>query len=104
MGLLYSRGSICARSAGVLIKTNLFYDVIPYARVRDQDGFTNPSFRLPRTKTLWRWNGASWCCCTQRRLQRAVPHPNDFVYDANPHLEGPYDDGGQRKELDLRRP
>ena len=20
----------------------------------------------------------------------AVPHPNDFVYDANPHLEGPY--------------
>src|SRR4051794_17163637 len=34
----------------VLIKTNLFYDVVPYARVRDQEGFTN-QLRLPR-KTL----------------------------------------------------
>ena len=70
----------------VLIKTNLFYDVIPYARVRDQDGFTN-QLRLPR-KTLE----------MERRILvllrnagcNAVPHPNDFVYDANPHLEGPY--------------
>src|SRR5215212_3489517 len=70
----------------VLIKTNLFYDVIPYARVRDQDGFTN-QLRLPR-KTLE----------MERRILvllrnagcNAVPHPNDFVYDSNPHLEGPY--------------
>ncbi len=70
----------------VLIKTSLFYDVIPYARVRDQDGFTN-QLRLPR-KTLE----------MERRILvllrnagcNAVPHPNDFVYDANPQLEGPY--------------
>ena len=34
----------------VLIKTNLFYDVIPYARVRDQEGLTygiNSRFRAP---------------------------------------------------------
>src|SRR5476651_1844549 len=70
----------------VLIKTSLFYDVIPYARVRDGDGFTN-QLRLPR-KTLE----------MERRILvllrnagcNAVPHPNDFVYDANPHLEGPY--------------
>jgi serine/threonine protein kinase len=70
----------------VLIKTSLFYDVIPYARVRDQEGFTN-QLRLPR-KTLE----------MERRILvllrnagcNAVPHPNDFVYDANPQLEGPY--------------
>src|SRR5436309_9265454 len=70
----------------VLIKTTLFYDVIPYAKVRDQDGFTN-QLRLPR-KTLE----------MERRILvllrnagcNAVPHPNDFVYDANPHLAGPY--------------
>ncbi len=70
----------------VLIKCNLFYDVIPYARVRDQDGFTS-QLRLPR-KTLE----------MERRILvllrnagcNAVPHPNDFVYDANPQLAGPY--------------
>jgi serine/threonine protein kinase len=70
----------------VLIKCNLFYDVIPYARVRDQDGFTN-QLRLPR-KTLE----------MERRILvllrnagcNAVPHPNDFVYDANPQLAGPF--------------
>src|ERR1051325_3252820 len=70
----------------VLIKTNLFYDVIPYAKVRDQEGFTN-QLRLPR-KTLE----------MERRILvllrnagcNAVPHPNDFVYDSNPHLEGPF--------------
>ncbi|MBI3822635.1 MAG: protein kinase [Planctomycetes bacterium] len=70
----------------VLIKTSLFYDVIPYAKVRDQDGFTN-QLRLPR-KTLE----------MERRILvllrnagcNAVPHPNDFVYDSNPQLEGPY--------------
>src|SRR5437867_1900174 len=30
-------------------------------------------------------------------LTNAVPHPNDFVYDANPHLAGPYvtEDGAE---------
>src|ERR1051326_3086811 len=61
----------------VLIKCGLFYDVIPYAKVRDQEGFTN-QLRLPR-KTLE----------MERRILvllrnagcNAVPHPNDFVYD-----------------------
>ena len=53
---------------------------MPYARVRDQEGFAN-QLRLPR-KTLE----------MERRILvllrnagcNAVPHPNDFVYDANP--------------------
>ena len=85
MGLLLE-GLDLRTQCRVLIKTNLFYDVIPYARVRDQEGFTN-QLRLPR-KTLE----------MERRILvllrnagcNAVPHPNDFVYDANPHLEGPY--------------
>jgi serine/threonine protein kinase len=85
MGLLLE-GLDTRTHCRVLIKTTLFYDVVPYARVRDQDGFTN-QLRLPR-KTLE----------TERRILvllrnagcNAVPHPNDFVYDANPQLEGPY--------------
>ncbi|HZZ77671.1 MAG TPA: protein kinase [Gemmataceae bacterium] len=85
MGLLLE-GLDVRTQCRVLIKTNLFYDVIPYARVRDQEGFTN-QLRLPR-KTLE----------MERRILvllrnagcNAVPHPNDFVYDANPQLEGPY--------------
>src|SRR6516162_8059078 len=77
----------------VLIKSILHYDVIPYARVRDREGFTN-QLRVPR-KTLE----------MERRILvllrnvgcNAVPHPNDFVYDVNPNLEGPYqtEDGGR---------
>lgn len=85
MGLLLE-GLDLRTQCRVLIKTSLFYDVIPYARVRDVDGFTN-QLRLPR-KTLE----------MERRILvllrnagcNAVPHPNDFVYDSNPHLEGPY--------------
>jgi serine/threonine protein kinase len=85
MGLLLE-GRDLRTQCRVLIKTNLFYDVIPYARVRDHEGFTN-QLRLPR-KTLE----------MERRILvllrnagcNAVPHPNDFVYDSNPHLEGPY--------------
>ncbi|HMF18758.1 MAG TPA: protein kinase [Gemmataceae bacterium] len=70
----------------VLIKSILHYDVIPYARVRDREGFTN-QLRVPR-KTLE----------MERRILvllrnagcNAVPHPNDFVYDTNPNLAGPY--------------
>src|SRR6202790_2303033 len=85
MGLLLE-GLDTRTQCRVLIKTNLFYDVIPYARVRDQEGFTN-QLKLPR-KTLE----------MERRILvllrnagcNAVPHPNDFVDDPNPHLEGPY--------------
>ena len=85
MGLLLE-GLDLRTQCRVLIKASLFYDVVPYARVRDQEGFTN-QLRLPR-KTLE----------MERRILvllrnagcNAVPHPNDFVYDSNPHLEGPY--------------
>ena len=58
----------------------------PLCAVRDQEGFAN-QLRLPR-KTLE----------MERRILvllrnsgcNAVPHPNDFVYDANPALAGPY--------------
>lgn len=92
MGLLLE--GLDLRTQGqVLIKSTLFYDVIPYARVRDQEGFTN-QLRLPR-KTLE----------MERRILvllrnagcNAVPHPNDFVYDANPQLAGPYTTDDQRK-------
>src|SRR6266496_2506908 len=85
MGLLLE--GLDLRTQGrVLIKAILNYDVIPYARVRDQEGFTN-QLRLPR-KTLE----------MERRILvllhnagcNAVPHPNDFVYDSNPQLAGPY--------------
>jgi serine/threonine protein kinase len=85
MGLLL-QGSDLRTGTQVLIKSILHYDVIPYARVRDRDGFTN-HLRVPR-KTLE----------MERRILvllrnagcNAVPHPNDFVYDTNPQLEGPY--------------
>src|SRR6266542_227761 len=85
MGLLLE-GHDLRTGARVLINSILRYDVIPYARVRDREGFTN-QLRLPR-KTLE----------MERRILvllrnagcNAVPHPNDFVYDANPQLEGPY--------------
>src|SRR6266852_4733457 len=85
MGLLLE-GLDLRTSSHVLIKSILHYDVIPYARVRDREGFTN-QLRVTR-KTLE----------MERRILvllrnagcNAVPHPNDFVYDANPQLEGPY--------------
>lgn len=85
MGLLL-QGRDERTGAHVLIKSILNYDVAPYARVRDQDGFSN-QLRLPR-KTLE----------MERRILvllrnagcNAVPHPNDFVFDANPQLAGPY--------------
>ena len=85
MGLLL-QGVDVRTETRVLIKAILHYDVIPYARVRDREGFTN-QLRVPR-KTLE----------MERRILvllrnagcNAVPHPNDFVFDANPHLAGPY--------------
>jgi serine/threonine protein kinase len=85
MGLLLE-GRDERTGARVLVKSILRYDIIPYARVRDREGFAN-QLRLPR-KTLE----------MERRILvllrnagcNAVPHPNDFVFDVNPQLEGPY--------------
>jgi serine/threonine protein kinase len=85
MGLLLE-GLDLRTGSHVLIKSILHYDVISYARVRDREGFTT-QLRVPR-KTLE----------TERRILvllrnagcNAVPHPNDFVYDTNPQLIGPY--------------
>jgi serine/threonine protein kinase len=92
MGLLLE-GLDLRTGARVLIKSTLRYDVVPYARVGDREGFAN-QLRVPR-KTLE----------VERRVLvllrnagcNAVPHPNDFVFDANPLLEGPYqtEDGRQ---------
>jgi serine/threonine-protein kinase len=85
MGLLLE-GLDLRTGSEVLIKSILRYDVVPYAEVRDQEGFTN-QLRVPR-KALE----------MERRILvllrnagcNAVPHPNDFVYDTNPLLAGPY--------------
>src|SRR5437588_12335413 len=91
MGLLLE-GIDLRTEAPVLIKSILRYDVVAYARVRDREGFTH-QLRVPR-KTLE----------MERRILvllrnagcNAVPHPNDFLFDVNPQLEGPYqtEDGG----------
>jgi len=77
----------------VLIKSVLRYDVVPFARYADRDGFSN-QLRAPR-KALE----------VERRILvllrnagcNAVPHPNDFVFDSNPLLRGPYptEDGSE---------
>jgi serine/threonine protein kinase len=85
LGLLLEGLDLRTR-ARVLVKSILRYDVMPYARVGDREGFSN-QLRVPR-KTLE----------VERRILvllrnagcNAVPHPNDFVFDANPLLEGPY--------------
>jgi serine/threonine-protein kinase len=85
MGLLLE-GRDRRTGANVLIKSILRYDVVPYARVSDREGFTN-QLRIPR-KTLE----------TERRILvllrndgcNAVPHPNDFVFDMNPQLGQPF--------------
>jgi serine/threonine protein kinase len=85
MGLLLE-GRDRRTHAPVLIKSVLRYDLLPYARQQDREGVSS-QLRLPR-KTLE----------MERRLLvllrnagcNAVPHPNDFVFDANPALEGPY--------------
>src|ERR1700731_3363951 len=90
MGLLLE-GLDLRTSGRVLIKANLNYDVIPYARVRDQDGFTN-QLRVPRKTLEMEWR---ILVLLRNAGCNAVPHPNDFVFDRNPNLEGPpaTDDG-----------
>ncbi|MCC6420182.1 MAG: serine/threonine protein kinase [Gemmataceae bacterium] len=98
MGLLLE-GKDRRTGARVLLKSTLRYDIAPYARVRDREGFTS-QLRLPR-KTLE----------MERRILvllrnagcNAIPHPNDFVFDTNPILAGPYPtEGGGRWTYDDR--
>jgi serine/threonine protein kinase len=86
MGLVLE-GRDLRTGAGVFIKSILRYETVPYAKARDREGFTN-QLRLPR-KVLE----------TERRVLvllrnagcNAVPHPNDFVFDTNPLLAGPFE-------------
>jgi serine/threonine protein kinase len=84
-GLLL-QGRDLRTGAAILTKSVLHYDVAPFARYGDRDGFAN-QLRAPR-KTLE----------VERRILvmlrnqgcDGVPHPSDFVFDANPLLRGPY--------------
>lgn len=85
LGLLLE-GEDLRTGARVLIKAILRYDVVSCARVRDRQGFAD-QLVMPR-KTLE----------MERRILvqlrnagcNAVPHPNDYVFDTNLQLAGPY--------------
>jgi serine/threonine protein kinase len=70
----------------MLVKTTLRYDVAIEARGRDRDGFTRKVWA--RRQQLQ----------TERRVMvqlrnlgcDAIPNPNDYVFDRNPLLAGPY--------------
>src|SRR5215470_2662264 len=77
----------------MLVKTTLRYEVSIEARGRDREGFVRKV--LARRQQLQ----------TERRLLvllrnagcSAVPNPNDYVFDRNPLLAGPYaTEDGQR--------
>jgi serine/threonine protein kinase len=72
--------------APVLIKCLVRHDLETRARVRDREGVTNQLRSLRklleaerRLLVLLRNTGCN-----------AIPHPNDYVFDRNPQLEGPY--------------
>src|SRR5207248_2600157 len=78
----------------MLIKTTLRYDVAIEARGRDRDGFTRKVWA--RRQQLQ----------TERRIMvqlrnlgcDALPNPNDYVFDRNLLLAGPYDtEEGKKK-------
>jgi serine/threonine protein kinase len=70
----------------VLVKTTLRYNVADYASCRDADGFFG-EVKGPRKQLQ-----------TERRIMvllknlgcNAIPNPNDYVFDWNPQLAGPY--------------
>jgi serine/threonine protein kinase len=73
-------------TAPVLIKCLVRYDLEGRARQRDREGVTNQLRSLRklleaerRLLVLLRNSGCN-----------AIPHPNDYVFDRNPQLEGPY--------------
>lgn len=90
-GLLL-RGRDQQTETDVLIKTTLRYDIVHFARGQDLEGFRKV-VRQTRQQLQ-----------TERRIMvqlknrgcNAIPNPNDYVFDWNPQLAGPYecDDGG----------
>jgi len=90
-GLLL-RGRDQRTETDVLIKTTLRYDVVYHARGQDVEGFRK-AVRQARQQLQ-----------TERRIMvqlknrgcNAIPNPNDYVFDWNPKLAGPYecDEGG----------
>lgn len=92
LGLLLAADDVRTTNE-VLIKTTLDYQVGIEAGGRDQDGFTRKVWSRRqqlqserRILTLLRNAG-----CT------AVPNPNDYVFDRNPRLAGPYATDDQSK-------
>lgn len=91
-GLLV-RGADLRTGAGVLIKTILNYDIVPYAQGRDALGMEE-RIQLDR-----------WQLQTERRIMvqiknrgcDAIPNPNDYIFDVNPRLGAPFTlkDGSQ---------
>ena len=91
-GLLLA-GRDSQTETAVLIKTTLRYDCIHHAKYRDLAGFTK---QLDGTRKQLE---------IERRIMvllrnqgcNGIPNPNDYVYDYNPLLEGPYatEDGKQ---------
>src|SRR3954447_25337625 len=77
----------------VLVKTTLRYDVAIEAKERDEAGFTRKVWARRqqlqterRIMTLLRNRGCD-----------AVPNPNDYVFDRNLLLAGPYETEDRRK-------
>ncbi|MDB5387826.1 MAG: serine/threonine protein kinase [Planctomycetaceae bacterium] len=83
---LIMQGRDLQTDTDVLIKTTLRYDVVYYAQGRDEDGFFQ---KVKQTRQQLQ---------TERRIMvllknlgcNAIPNPNDYVFDWNPQLAGPY--------------
>jgi serine/threonine protein kinase len=83
---LLMQGRDLQTETDVLIKTTLRYDVVYYAQGRDEDGFFQ---KVKQTRQQLQ---------TERRIMvllknlgcNAIPNPNDYVFDWNPALAGPY--------------
>lgn len=83
---LLMQGRDLQTGTDVLIKTTLRYDIVYYAQGRDEDGFFN---KVRQTRQQLQ---------TERRIMvllknlgcNATPNPNDYVFDWNPLLAGPY--------------
>jgi serine/threonine protein kinase len=83
---LLMQGRDLQTESDVLIKTTLRYDIVYYAQGRDEEGFFQ---KVKQTRQQLQ---------TERRIMvllrnlgcNAIPNPNDYVFDWNPLLAGPY--------------
>ena len=97
-GLLL-RGRDLHTQTDVLIKTTLGYDLRDYAAGRDIDGMRKQIWSLRKQLQTER-RVMVWL---RNRGCNAVPNPNDYVFDSNPMLEGPYSlESGQKWLFDDR--